>query len=465
MSPFSDRSDRSPEPTPSPRPALPSRRDVLRYATAASLLGAGGLLTRPAFARGPLGPLGGAGGKKLLVVFLRGGNDGLNTLIPLHDAEYFAPTTRPTIAIPAGQAIDLGLGGAAFHPALARAMELFVAGELCAIARVGRAQSSLSHFANMHVVETGVPDDESVAEGWIARFARVAAASEPLAIASVSPQIQRAFVGPKVAAHVPSLSQYALSGHPIASKLLGGGANGLAGAYGQANAGGYDDDVRQTGEIMEACHAAFGALPAPGFAADSFPDDPGACAQAGLPPQWWAAAFLSEVRDALRILAGTPCSVAGVEMPGFDHHFGQGATAGDQAARLMVIGHALRSLRREAQNSGLWNDLAVLVTSEFGRTSRENGSGGTDHGRSGVALLAGGRVLGGVRHCDPVSWPSGATLFSADGRYVAHRTDYRALYAEILERHLGLPPGDTDLVLPGLSSQTGPDFQRLGLFL
>lgn len=446
-----------------PRAPLPSRREVLRWVSAAGLLGAASNLSPSAFAGGS--PL---GSKKLLSIFLRGGNDGLNTLIPLHDAEYFAPSVRPTLRIPAGQALDLGVGGAAFHPALGRAMEVYQAGELAAVARVGRTNSSLSHFANAHVCETAVPQDEGVDEGWIARWSRIAASAEPLAVASVSPQIQRAFLGPKVAAHVPALAQYSLSGSPVAAKILGAGASGLAAAYAGAGPGGntgYSPAVRATGLTMEACFGAFSALPNPNFASDSFPDDPAQCGAVGLPAAWWAASFLGEVRDALRILAGTPCSVAGVELQGFDHHVGQGGTGGDHAARLLVIGHALRSLRREALQSGLWGDFAVLVTSEFGRTSRENGSGGTDHGRSGVALLAGGGVRGGVHHCDPVSWPSGATLFSADGRYVEHRTDYRVLYAEILERHLGLPSGDLDLVLPDVGSQLGSDFQRLGLFL
>ena len=184
-----------------------------------------------------------------------------------------------------------------------------------------------------------------------------------------------------------------------------------------------------------------------------------------LPSSWWAPTFFANVRDALQILLASDCTLAGVELPGFDHHVAQGSLGGDHAARLSVVAHALRSLRREAQQAGAWNQVVVLVVSEFGRTSRENGSGGTDHGRAGVALLAGGSVLGGVHHCDPVSWPAGATLFSDGNKYIAHRTDYRALYAEVLRHHLQIADADLDQVIPGFLQLAGAEFQELGLFL
>jgi len=447
-----------------PRAALPSRRMLLRWMSAGTLLSAAGALAPLALTRGARAA-GSGGGPKLLTIFLRGGNDGLNTLIPLHDPQYFAPAVRPTLRIPAQQALDLGVGGAAFHPALLRAMELFQAGELAAVARVGYASSSLSHFSSQHFLETGLPGDESLSEGWVARWARLCAGGDALSAASLSTQAQRMYLGPKVLAHLPDLDAFALSGDPVASKILGAGGSGLAAAYAAPAQGGFDGLVRSNGLAMGEVFSALQTLPPAQFAPDAFPADPAACASAGLPAQWWAASFLANVRNSLRLLLHTPCAIAGVEMPGFDHHVGQGGVNGDHADRLAVIAHALRSLRREAQQAGLWSDLAVLVISEFGRTSRENGGGGTDHGRAGVALLAGGRVRGGVHHCDPVSWPAGATLFSADNKYVAPRTDYRVLYAEILQQHFALDTALRDLVLPGYGALPGGEFQPLGLFL
>ena len=446
------------------RAASPCRRAVLRWMSSATLLSAAGSLAPLALTRRARAAGSGAG-PKLLTIFLRGGNDGLNTLIPLHDPQYFAPGVRPTLRIPAQQALDLGAGGAAFHPALSRAIEVFQAGELAAVARVGYASSSLSHFSSQHFLETALPGDESLSEGWVARWARLSGAGDALVAASLSTQAQRMFLGPKVLAHLPDLDAFALSADPVAAKLLGHAGSGLAAAYAAPVQGGFDGLVRTTGVATAEVLGALGSLPAAHFAPDAFPADPSACSAVGLPGQWWAASFLANVRNSLRMLQHTPCSIAGVEMQGFDHHVGQGGVNGDHADRLAVIAHALRSLRREAQQAGIWNELAVLVISEFGRTSRENGGGGTDHGRAGVALLAGGRVRGGVHHCDPVSWPAGATLFSADNKYVAPRTDYRVLYAEILQDHFALDAGVRDQVLPGYSALTGSEFQPLGLFL
>lgn len=450
----------------SPAAPLPSRRDLLRTASLAGLfalspLGLQAWSARTASARGSLPA------RRLLTIFLRGGNDAVNTLIPLHDAQYALPGVRPTLRIPAGVALDLGNGGAAFHPAMARALEVFQAGDLAAIARVGYAGSSLSHFSSQRFLETALPGVETFGEGWIARLADRRGFGDPLFAASVSAQVQRAFHGPRIAAHIPDLAGYALSNDPIAAKILGHGAEGLASAYasGFGAGGSADAAVRETGLAMHSSLQSLTGLPPANHAFDSFPDDPALCGQVGLPASWWAATFLANARDALRLLTQAGCTVAGIEMPGFDHHAAQGAINGDHAARLSVLAHALRSLRREAIAAGVWSDLAILVVSEFGRTSRENGAGGTDHGRAGLALLAGGRVHGGVHHCDPVAWPSGATLFSEDNRYVAHRTDYRALYAELLANHFGLDSASIDAVVPGFSSLTGSEFQPLGLFV
>src|SRR5687767_8070979 len=154
---------------PDPRAALPSRREVLRWMSAASLMGVGANFAAQSLALRSGRAAAGGSGPKLLTIFLRGGNDGLNTVIPLHDPQYFAAGVRPTLRIAANQALPLGNGGAAFHPAMARALEVFQAGELAAVARVGYAGSSLSHFSSQRFLETALPGDETLDEGWVAR--------------------------------------------------------------------------------------------------------------------------------------------------------------------------------------------------------------------------------------------------------------------------------------------------------
>jgi hypothetical protein len=199
---------------------------------------------------------------------------------------------------------------------MSRAMEVFGAGELACVARVGYASPSLSHFSSQHFIETAVPNDQGVSEGWVARWARMNAAGNALAAASVSAQAQRMYLGPSVLAHIPDLDTFALSHSPVAAKILGQGGSGLSGAYAAAPQAGYDGLVRDTGSAMSEVFSALSTLPPVSFSSDAFPADPNACAAAGLPPQWWAAAFLSDVRDSLRLLMHSNCSIAGVEMPG-----------------------------------------------------------------------------------------------------------------------------------------------------
>ena len=111
-----------------------------------------------------------------------------------------------------------------------------------------------------------------------------------------------------------------------------------------------------------------------------------------------------------------------------------------------------------------WEDVLVVTQSEFGRTSKENGSNGTDHGAAGVMFAAGGGVNGGVYNCDSTTWSPGDML-ADNGRYLPHTTDFRATFAEIIQRHFGEDPGAIEQVIPGYNAAAASDpsgFQHLG---
>ncbi|MCZ6792520.1 MAG: DUF1501 domain-containing protein [Planctomycetota bacterium] len=130
------------------------------------------------------------------------------------------------------------------------------------------------------------------------------------------------------------------------------------------------------------------------------------------------------------------------------------------------LGLALTALRLDL--ASIWQDMVILTMTEFGRTSRQNNNLGTDHGEAACNLLLGGSVRGGVYNCHDggglgSTWRTG-DIYESRGRYVKHRTDYRQLYSEILEGHLGLADGVTmDEIIPGFSSLSGPDFRPLNL--
>ena len=103
----------------------------------------------------------------------------------------------------------------------------------------------------------------------------------------------------------------------------------------------------------------------------------------------------------------------------------------------------------------------MTTLSEFGRTTKENGSEGTDHAKASCLLMAGGTVSGGVYNCDAGSWPAG-TMFGIQGRYLAEATDFRAVFWEMLRDHMQADPGSRETVFPGYGAAGLPG-QELGL--
>ena len=163
--------------------------------------------------------------------------------------------------------------------------------------------------------------------------------------------------------------------------------------------------------------------------------------------------------------------LAGTELGSFDTHNNQGQASGSQATLLSWLAYGLRSLRillsgaatydpgQERVYPAIWQDTMVVTLSEFGRTSKENGSFGSDHAAASCLFAAGGAVNGGVYNCDPGTWPAGV-MFGDSGRYLLVRTDYRAIFWEILRDHMGADPTKVDTVFPGY---TGLGLQEVGL--
>jgi uncharacterized protein (DUF1501 family) len=151
--------------------------------------------------------------------------------------------------------------------------------------------------------------------------------------------------------------------------------------------------------------------------------------------------------------------IAGTELNGFDTHNSQGQVTGAQASLLSWLGYGLRSLRVVLSGAAtyaanprtypaVWQDTVVVTLSEFGRTTKENGSVGSDHAAASCLFAAGGSINGGVYNCDPSTWPAGV-MFGDSGRYLLVRTDYRAIFWEILRDHMGADPGKAEAIFPG----------------
>jgi len=419
----------------------------------------------------------GSSDKRVLFIFMRGGNDGINAIIPHGDPDY-SLARRPTLYVPYNAAYDLN-GFASLHPALARLQEPYQQGDLAIVHRVGYANSTRSHFDGQRIWENGVPSQPQLFEGWLYRYIHESALSSgaALPVLSVQSTPPLALRGAEKFVNIanPDNFNYNIS-DPKRTKFksswqsLYGGLEGIEAyrpvlsqtgvkladtideyaSWDQANWNPLDPN---NGWSLFPVSAATNQ---PGFATTSFD-------------------FFKSVKVcALSLLESTGSSpngtrVAGAQLNGWDTHSGQGQLTGLQPDLLSWLAYAIRSLKIVLSGAAtdprnypsIWQNTVVMTMSEFGRTTIENGSHGTDHAAASCLFVAGGAVNGGVYNCDAASWPNGVML-GVNGRYLLERTDYRSIFWEILRDHMGASPATVETVFPGYTA-AGLGAQELGL--
>lgn len=437
------------------------RRDFLK-AGGLTALGLGLNLHSPAMFRRRLlaGP--GDDDTKLIFIFQRGGNDGVNTVIPHGDPEY-NPSNRPTLYIPQEDALDLGNGFASLHPRMQPLMEVYNhsdltgvdgPGNLAVLHRIGYSingrSPSQSHFDSQQYWENGIPGRPDVEEGMIYRqvAGSMDLASNRLAAAAISGSQMVAMKGPQPIPTIRDAGEFTFSGSTdkvrrflgrLPSAPDGGDGAGLLGLYGGARdfpAKPYRELVYGTGlaltDAMQIVQAAVDQGPYEPSNGAVYPDS----------------SLGEKLAQVAMLMKRTPVRVLGVNIGGWDTHVRQGQIYGYHGGRLETVAQGIQALYRDLEDQ--WDRLVIVTMTEFGRTSRENGSLGTDHAFATSMLVAGGPVTGGVYNCDESTWAEG-DLFSARDRYVRHRTDFRAVFGEIFTRHFGDSQELLDQVIPGYS--------------
>ncbi len=439
------------------------RRQLLRMGGVGLLAGAfSSVLNRTAYAQ-VIGQPVLINFRKVLIIFQRGANCGLNTIIPHgNSSEYFGYRPLPTlsgpgvdnIGVPFDPAFDLN-GFASMHPAMAPLSHVFNQGHLAFLHRVGTIDYSRSHFEAQRYYETLSPTTPAgslaLEEGWVARMVGALPTTGGYAGVSVSNAFQQAFRSTdpsRVQWHVPNIAAYSqakVKGAPTAVEAKMFGSAGLAAQYGGAQVVTETSALAyRSGVEMQEADAALSGV---------------SSAQPNTP--YPATPFGASLRDAVSMLTQTNALVAGVEIGGWDTHAFQGGVNGRQAELLNELALGLRAVYNNVMAHGGSQDLMVLVVTEFGRTTPQTGSFGTDHGHGGVAMAMGLRVNGGVYNCDPSTWLPG-DMTGPDGPWVHHRTDFRAVFKEILRAYYFANTSMIDLVIPGWSSLSGPTFAELG---
>lgn len=421
------------------------------------------------------------------------------------------------------KAIRLGNGFAALHPSLKFLAPLYNAGELALIHRVGYPKQSRSHFDSQNYWENGAPGSNVIKDGifYRAMIESGLAHSSPLTGVSVQSALPLLLRGSAAAmTNLTDPTRYNLLGipnntaagnakydsaltaasdYPVADKrsreLLGLQYGNLARTLsifetidftegnGSTTGNFYKDDIVTDSDapyhLFPTSNSKNGGYAAHGNDTNKYVVDTKAYP------------FFTNLKAAALILNKTDAIVAGTELTGFDTHQTQGGVTGTHANLMRRVGWALYALRQYFTRYGRgnnppsasakvnWNDIVVVTLSEFGRTTAQNNSSGTDHAEAGVMMVAGGAVQGygragrtsGVFGCHPgeftgarsnLNWVTGpanqscgtgcvfdGSMFGVGDRYLKRIVDYRSVLGEIIRAHLGATQAQLNRIIPG----------------
>ncbi len=401
-----------------------SRRFFLK-GSAVAAFGAGSApawLTRCLYAADPP-----ASRKRVLVaVFQRGAVDGLSMVVPFGDANYYS--LRPGLAIPPpasapDTAIDLD-GFFALHPALAPLNPLFRSGRLAIVHAAGSPDPTRSHFDAQDYIESGTPGRKSTPDGWLNRaLPRTTAPPSPVRAVSLEPALPHSLRGRNQAVAISGFTEFQVREPDMQSAF-----ESLYASTRDAAFAGAGQETFEAVRLIESLRKQ--------------PYRPSA--------QYPNGRFGQSLQQIARLIkADVGLEVAFTEMGGWDTHVnqaGQQPSQGQLANLLREFGQALAAFHDDLGDRIA--DVVLVTMSEFGRTARENGTRGTDHGHANVMLALGGPVLGGKVYGH---WPGLAPEQLYEGRDLALTTDFRDVLGELVTRHLG--NRELAAVFPGYDSR------------
>lgn len=368
-----------------------------------------------------------ASAKRLIVLFLRGGLDGLSAVAPVEDRWYFQ--ARPTIALPPpgqeGGTLPLA-PGFGLHPALEPLLEFWRGGSLALIPSCGLASPMRTHPEAQRAMESGQPSERHFRDGWLARLLPLLGKdAKALTLSPTPPLIGQGKPGVlnvRPTNFPPSVWRLERPGIFASFDSIYAGNDPLSRSYRQSQIVLRNRLTELDREITVSASGAPSVHALPTLAGQ-------------------IASYLEK---------NPPTKLVFAALGGIDAHFEQGAGKGKLSEAFFSLGKGLAALAK-ALGPGL-ADTAVLVMSEFGRSLRENEFAGTENGHGTLFMLLGGSVAGGTLHGP---WPGLSPDKLSDGLDLAAAVDFRDVIAQIVSAHFGLGKEAVTQVLPGFIPTTG----------
>ena len=374
--------------------------------------------------------------KRLVVIFQRGAADGLNIVVPHGEPQYYA--LRPSINIPRKAVIDLN-GFFGLHPSLSAFQPLWQQKRLAIVHAAGSPDTTRSHFDAQDFMETGTPGVKTTEDGWLNRSLRNLPSSPPgspfraIALGSSLPRI---LSGSEPAVAMNNINEFSVGGrNPKGSAA----ASAFEAMYDHSSDAVLHSTGEETFDAVKMLRSADPGKYTPGAGAN-YPKG----------------RFGDSLRQLAQLIkANLGVQVAFADIGGWDHHVNEGATEGQLANVLTEFSQSLAAFWIDLGELG--EETVVVTMSEFGRTARENGNRGTDHGHANVMFVLGGPVKGGKVYG---RWPGLDQSQLYEGRDLALTTDFRQVIGEAVTGHLG----NRNLadVFPGYENQPGKFLKFLG---
>jgi uncharacterized protein (DUF1501 family) len=373
--------------------------------------------------------------KRLVVIFQRGAADGLNIVVPHAEKQYYA--MRPSINIPRKDVLDLD-GFFGLHPAMSAFQPLWQQRQLAIVHAAGSPDNSRSHFDAQDFMETGTPGVKATEDGWLNRSLHNMPLVQKSAFRAIAlgPSLPRILSGVEPAVAMNNINDFSIGGKNPKPSVA---ASAFEAMYDHSS----DTVLHGTGEET------FDAVKMLKAA------DPGKYTPAS-GANYPKGRFGDSIRQLAQLIkANLGVQVAFADIGGWDNHVNEGATEGQLSNVLRDFSQSLAAFWTDLGDLG--EETVVVTMSEFGRTARENGNRGTDHGHANVMFVLGGPVKGGKVYG---RWPGLDSSQLYEGRDLALTTDFRQVIGEAVAQHMGNK--NLANVFPGFESQPGKFLKFLG---